>query len=126
MDWIFVALVAGIIVFVVGGVVLGTWLTEKLGRWLAEEGGEEPDIDPPTVQLRKIEVPTFGLPEVAKYDPSLFLIPLVCAAPNCQKALRQGDDYYEIPIPNGEPGSVTAVHVGCVLDEMAHPIPEHR
>lgn len=105
---------------VVIGILVGAHLITLLSHAVAPEP-EEPDIDPPTVQLRKITVPGFGVPDVRKYDPSKFVIPLVCPATHCQRLLKDGDDYFEIPITDAEPGSVTGVHVGCVMTSLMEP-----
>lgn len=61
--------------------------------------------------LYRITIPTFGQPELKRYDASQYEIPLVCS--KCTNPIKDGESYYEIPIVNAEPGSVTGVHVTC-------------
>lgn len=77
----------------------------ELGRKETATEADEPK------RLVKVTVPTFGKPELKVYHAPDFVIPLQCT--DCKRNLQEGDDYYEIPVMNAEPGSVTAVHLGC-------------
>lgn len=62
-------------------------------------------------KLYRIKVASFGKPELKIYNPAEFDGPLQCTS--CKELLTVGEDYYEIPISNEAPGTVTAVHLRC-------------
>lgn len=62
-------------------------------------------------KLYRIKIASFGKPELKIYNPAEFDGPLQCTS--CEELLTVGEDYYEIPISNEAPGTVTAVHLRC-------------
>lgn len=107
-------LLALILVWLTASVALGLlldWARQRFPAIASFRRRPEPEAEP--VQMVKVHIPTFGRPVLTTYDSSKFVIPLVCA--DCENKLEDGDEYYEIPITDGEPGSVTAVHLSCSM-----------
>lgn len=121
METISFFVITGIFLLIYVGTVIGMRLYYKnlcesryadgvrQGTKDAHESHIEKDLYP--LRMIKVTVPTFGAPSLRVYHSVDYVIPLQCT--ECKENLEEGDDYYEIPILNAEPGSVTAVHLAC-------------
>lgn len=65
----------------------------------------------PETHKIKVTVPTFGKPVLQVYHVADYNPQLICT--ECKILMQEGDDFYEIPIPNAEPDNFIAVHLAC-------------
>jgi hypothetical protein len=66
------------------------------------------------------DLPRFGLPVLITYSRAMFEGPLRCAGEGCgHRFIRDGEEFYEVPVTNREPGAILPVCRDCSENSSA-------